>query len=106
VFFRGMAVEFRRRYEGLGGLDTIDFERNRGQVCPPRRNPDREGPETLAQLSEACRALPELDALILVAPVPGAAGTTWQAPVEMVRHQIFAVPVTRRFHRYDCAALR
>jgi hypothetical protein len=106
VFFRGMATEFRRRYEALGELDTIDFERQPGQVCPPRRNPDREGPEMLAQLTDACRAMPELDAIILARPVPGAAVTTWQAPAEMVRSQLYAVPVTRSFYRYDCAALR
>ena len=55
----------------------------------------------------ACRALPDLDTLVLLRAVPGATSATWQSPAPYVRVGVDLVPEKiSTFHKYRCAELR
>lgn len=107
-FYRATALEFQRRSEALAGLNTGDFSDVEPvpSACAPRRNADEDGPKRVAQLAAACRALPELDAIVLMSALPGSLYREWHAPVGQ--------PIVRRgrvyradnFYRYDCANYR
>jgi hypothetical protein len=107
MFYPGTAHEYHRRGAALSGLDTADFARDADGDCTPKQNPLAYGPATRDQLVAACRALPDLDTLVLLHAVPGATGATWQSPVPYVLRGAGFVPAKiSTFHKYRCAELR
>lgn len=108
MFFRGMALEYRRRSDVLSALDTADFERRDDQVCPGRQDPSRNGPVSVDELAAVCRALPELEVLILGTHVAGAEVTTWESPrpLSLTHPSPLSSGGVTTFYRYACASLR
>ena len=107
MFFRQTALEFARRGDGLSFLKTRTFSPQSTDQCPGRWLVDPWGANTASQLAAACRALPDLDTIILNRPVPGIAARSWHAPVA----QTYAEPdgttsKVSTFYRYPCAPLR
>ncbi len=107
MFFAGTAAEFRRRTDALSGLNTADFADDPRGPCALKRAPGEEGPATREQLESSCRALPELDALVLTRRVQGVPSTAWRAPVRMlIRKQEGGTTHHDTFHMYRCSDLR
>jgi hypothetical protein len=107
MFYPGTAHDYHRRGVALSALDTADFARDAAGDCTPKQNPRADGPASRDQLVTACRALPDLDTLVLLHAVPGAAAATWQSPVPYVRVAADLVPEKiTTFHKYQCAELR
>jgi hypothetical protein len=107
MFFRPTALEFARRGDGLRLLKTRTFSPQPTDQCPSHWLVDPWGANTAGQLAAACRALPDLDTIILNRPVPGMAARAWHAPVA----QTYAEPdgttsKVSTFYRYSCARLR
>lgn len=78
MFFRETAMEHARRAAVLRGLNTADFSTKADDFCPQRADPLYEGPASVLQLQEVCRALPELDALVLRADLPDVPHLRWR----------------------------
>lgn len=107
MFFRGTAMEFARRTQGLRGLDTIDFNDSDIGLCPTKADPMQMGPRSPKQLSDACRALPDLDSIILVHAVPGLAAQVWRAPAAAtVKASNGQTERIDTYYRYNCTGLR
>lgn len=107
MLFAGAAREHQRRTDGLSGLNTGDFENQEGKLCALKREPGELGPANKAQLEAACRALPELDTLVLAKRVEGVRSASWQAPVPLLIRRGRDVPTRHdTFHKYRCSDLR
>jgi hypothetical protein len=104
LFFRGTAMDFARRGAALSRLNTADFAPMEVSFCGRKNNPRASGPTGLGQLAAACRALPDLDTLILERPVPGVPTQVWRAPAWQT--QQVSIMGLSTFFRYSCAALR
>jgi hypothetical protein len=111
MFFRGTALEFRRRADGLAVLNTEDFSNDKRLQCPLKQNPDQQGPKSSDELRAACRALPDLGGMVLTTLVAGAPHTEWKAPVGRVVERRTAAGGSRlertdTFYLYRCDDLR
>ncbi len=108
VYFRGTATEFARRAAALAVLNTDDdFSARSDTDCPPKRYPAEFGPRDAEALAQACRALPELDSIVLLSEVPGAPHTTWRPNLRFTIPGIDgARAVSDAFHLYRCADFR
>ncbi len=108
AFFRGMAIAARDRAAAIAPLNTSDLRLSPDEICPAREDPSRTGPADAAALAGVCRALPELDVIILGEAVRGVEGSTWQPPVPVLLPATKGAPPRRieAFHRYDCRTLR
>lgn len=107
IFFRGTAIEYHRRQEALAGLNTSDFSPIPGLNCRPRQDLAEDGPRRAEQLTAACRAMPELDTIVLPHLVPGVPSRAWRPPVPFRRQlPTSAVTLHDMLYRYDCAGLR
>lgn len=117
VFFRETAMEHQRRAEVLRRLDTADFAGAGARPAVQRANPMMEGPQSAGQLRAACRALPDLDVMVLRAEVPSVPHLTWRPEFPVPASGFVRVPEDdipsdppRRpygaFHLYSCADLR
>lgn len=111
MFFRETAMEHARRSTVLRQLDTADFDVKPDGNCPPRLNPDREGPATRKGVEAVCRALPDLDAMVLYADLPDAPHLRWQPGFDLpVPGQKAAKPAgdapQGSYNLYDCKDFR
>jgi hypothetical protein len=115
AFDRKVALEFDRRAQVLSTLNTIDFRSDREGYCSRRANPDEYGPQSSIQLVSVCKALPELDLMVLHDDVPGVTKKTWKPEVPFIyfrkEKQIpdsveYEMVRIDEFYVYDCAALR
>lgn len=100
VFFREQAFEFQRRGNGLRGLNTVDFATNPDSQCHVKADLEAEGPETTDQLIQACKALPDLDLMVLENRVEDAAVHSFSITPPGSASQALT------YHVYDCATLR
>jgi hypothetical protein len=100
IFFRDVAVNWVRRGVALRELPGPG-DRAAIAACGPK-DP---WPGSAADLGQACRALPDLDAIVLGRAIPGVAGRTWIArPTE---GSLAGLPLRDwSFWRYDCKAFR
>jgi hypothetical protein len=57
MFYKGTAMEFQRRSDGLAALNSHDFSADGEDICIT-------GAISSDQLKRACQALPELDAIV------------------------------------------
>ncbi len=107
MFFARTAAEYRRRTDGLSVLNTADFADDGGGICDVKRTPGAQGPETREQLADACRALPELDAKVLINGVQGVPSRVWRTSVSLLAPSKEEV-TTRHvaFHMSRCSDLR
>lgn len=113
MFFRGTAMEYQRRTDALRPLNTADFRFDDRDLCPAKAEPHEDGPRSAAQLATACKALPELDAVVLPKAVPGAAAAAiWRAPAgRPINGETSAdgrreVRLVTHYYKYACADLR
>lgn len=106
VFFRDTAIETARRAKVLSTLNTADFPTDPAANCPPRRDPDADGPTSRAQLAEVCRALPELDALVLYAGLDDVPHLTWRPGFPLHGAKKTSLSGKDAYHLYACADLR
>jgi hypothetical protein len=106
LFFRGEALDYARRGAALSRLNTFDFAPAADPYCIRKQDPDAMGPSGPGQIAAACRALPDLDTLVLNWPVPGVAAQAWTAPAYQARVVNGRNIRISTFHRYDCANFR
>jgi hypothetical protein len=99
---RDNAVDYDRRTSALRHLNTEDFGKSDGDICPMRADPAREGPANVAAFQAVCAALPDLDAVILLRPIPGGHPTIWRAPVPLMQMQEGKLLKLTLFYRYSC----
>lgn len=113
VFFRDQFVEFERRAQGLQVLNTSDFELDRTHECPARNDPLADGPTDLAQIVQACAALPDLDVMVLRASVAETSRHRLVIPARFPARDFFSRRISRNDHSknttmyfYFCEDLR
>ena len=107
VFFASAAAEYQRRTDALAGLDATDPDNGATSgVCPPDVAAHGGCPIAKARLAAACRALPELDAVVLRRKVAGVPSTEWRSPVPMPAGSNDSVAGYRVFHLYRCSDVR
>ncbi|MBX9698778.1 MAG: hypothetical protein K2X74_05040, partial [Acetobacteraceae bacterium] len=107
MFYRDTALDYDRRTQGLAALNTQDFSPTTRSLCPPMRHPGEDGPRGVAQLAEACRALPDLDSIVLPVALAGAPSLEWRPPVPFTRSSLAGQRSEHlSFHLYRCAELR
>ncbi len=110
MFFRQTAIELARRSAALSALNTADFPTDPEANCRPRANPAENGPTTVAQIETACRALPDLDAMVLNADLPDAPHLSWQPgydlPVTTGAPKAAQDGPTGSYNLYLCADFR
>jgi len=78
MFYRATALEFERRLEKLSGIVPDE-----PALCLHRPGVQADRPVSAEDLASVCRALPELDLIVLRRPVEGAEGTPWRAPAPL-----------------------
>lgn len=115
AFDRKVALEFDRRARVLSTLNTTDFRSDSEGYCSRRANPDEDGPQRAKQLISVCKALPDLDLMVLHDDVPGAPKRSWtpETPFVYLRKNKevtdrveYASVIIDTFYVYDCADLR
>ncbi len=115
MFFRETAFEHARRSDVLRHLDTADFSQYPNENCPQRSDPGRDGPRSAAQITQACRALPDLDAMVLYSDLRDLPHLRWQPGYDLPVPGTTKATAARRkqdglprgtFNLYDCHALR
>lgn len=110
MFFRQTAIEHARRSAALSALNTADFPTDPAANCRPRANPVENGPTTATQIETACRALPDLDAMVLYADLPDAPHLSWQPgydlPVTTGAPKAAQNGPTGSYNLYLCADFR
>lgn len=110
MFFRQTAIEHARRSAALSALNTADFPTDPAANCRPRANPAENGPTTAVQIETACRALPDLDAMVLYADLPDAPHLSWQPgydlPVTTDAPTVAQDSPTGSYNLYLCADFR
>jgi fumarate reductase subunit D len=104
MFYSGTALEYQRRSEGLSGLGTTDFAEDRSSFCYPKQSPSANGPVVREQLVASCKALPDVDTVVLIQPVLGATHEFWRAPVSAASMGESREPIM--FYKYECADFR
>jgi hypothetical protein len=107
MFYRATATEYQRRANALSTINTLDFKPKEGTICPAKSDEDFTGPTSAADISAACRMLPELDMMVLLTKVPQIDVPSWRAPAPRVRllpNGKYDRPDTYYF--YDCRKLR
>jgi hypothetical protein len=80
MFYQETALEYARRGGVLALLNTRDFGRRGDVDTIPKQDPNADGPTSVAQLERVCRALPDLDLLVLLTDLPEVQRLVWQAP--------------------------
>lgn len=112
MFYRGTALEYVRRGETLALLNTRDFGNPSYRAeALPKQDPDAEGPTSAAQLEQVCRALPDLDLLVLLTDVPAAPRLVWHTPVPQYldlrdRKGITSIEPFSAYYFYKCSDFR
>jgi hypothetical protein len=106
LFYRDTALEYRRRGNALVGLNTLDFSEKKDGPCVLKEDPKARGPENREQLVTACRALPELEAIVLNREVPGTVHSVWKSPATQILRRDAGVERISTFYMYRCADLR
>jgi hypothetical protein len=82
MFYKGTAMEYQRRSDGLSALNTHDFSDRDEDICSAKSYPEQAGATSSGQLKLACQALPELDVIVLPYPISDVHSQIWVAPVE------------------------
>lgn len=110
MFYRATALEYARRGQALARLNSRDFGDDDSGICGARAVPKQQGPQSLDDIRAACRAAPELDAIILgSAPPPGSAPEHWTAPAERLYIDgLMPAKISRitDFYKYKCGDYR
>jgi hypothetical protein len=106
VFFRDLAVEFRRRAEVFRRLGTHDFDE---PECRVSEKQDKRDP-TRADLQQVCGGEPGLDYVVLTRQIAGADAASWvsPAPLTWIGTVDGKATIARadRFYVHSCAAMR
>ena len=106
LFFRGTAMDYARRGAALSRLDTADFAPAASPQCIEKQNARALGPTDPAQLATVCRALPDLDTLVLGQPVVGVPTQSWRAPAWQAQAGSARTLKIDTFYRYSCRPFR
>ncbi len=107
LFFRGIAINYERRYEDFQRLRTLDIGQETTCPAPPDPAPTSFKREELASI---CAKEPELGSLVLTRPLLTTPDGVWISPenfedVRAVNGHVQVV-TTNKFFVYSCAALR
>ncbi|MBD3666201.1 hypothetical protein H9Q16_19885 [Sulfitobacter sp. TSTF-M16] len=81
LFYREQAIEHERRGQLLAPLNTFDFTQIPPGRCPAPADPDATGPADANAVKEVCKAVPELDHIVLHNPVEGLEMDRWDLPI-------------------------
>lgn len=107
MFYRKAAIDFQRRGEALSVLNTQDFIDDADDMCLQKHTIGATGAPSLGDLETACRALPDLDTLVLTHRVDGIPYRVWRAPFyQVTMPSLDKATRTDTFFRYDCSRLR
>jgi len=103
LFYRQTAMTYRYRAASFWPLRTSDFTRwDNCAILDPRPPPQR----NRAGLQNLCRREPELDYVVLKAPLDGVMPKIWTAPVLFQELQGSARAVSEPFYIYGCSLVR
>ncbi len=107
VFHRETAMAYKQRAASFWPLRTGDFRQSADCAILDKR-PKRD--RTRAGLQAVCTREPELDYLVLTAPLDGVQPKVWKSPVRFedihLASGMYYENVTDRFYIYSCASVR
>lgn len=118
MFYRGTAIEHRRRSLILRQLNTKDFYEEPTGHCYQKADPEAEGEASADVLASVCRDLPELDRLVLQSKIKASRTLdapyeqwTWTPPVaerkfnyaDLLAKDDEDAPEDFNFYAYDCS---
>ncbi|HEY5288676.1 MAG TPA: hypothetical protein VIJ59_01455 [Caulobacteraceae bacterium] len=107
MFYRGTATDYARRGQVLRTMNTRDFAIHDSGLCQTKHDADAFGPTDRVQLVTACRALPDLDTIILDRALPEVPTISWRAPAAQIYFgKGGLVKQTSTFFRYSCRDFR
>jgi hypothetical protein len=95
-------MEYSRRQKALTPLAAFDPD----EPCGPGGGVRTTAPPDRGRLAAVCRALPDLDTIVLDHAIPGAAATVWHGPPEQGPPTAGQTMKHPSFYRFSCAALR
>jgi len=103
LFYRDTAMAYKRRAASFWPLRSDDFTKlDNCAISDPRPGPQR----NRAGLQNLCRREPELDYVVLKAPLDGVAPKIWTAPVHFQDLQDRARATSQPFYIYACSLVR
>ncbi|MDQ8162276.1 MAG: hypothetical protein P3C10_06790 [Gemmatimonadota bacterium] len=106
MFFRDLATEYQRRGAVLASLNTEDFDEDPRGFCSVKVDSASSGAQDRSVVVEACRRLPDLDAMVLARPVADVTAAVWRAPTPIVLRENGHFVERRDFFLISCAGLR
>jgi hypothetical protein len=106
MFYRGTATDYARRGQALAGLNVHRFRQDSEHVCHQNAPPPSDGPLSIEDIRRACRALPDLDGVVLGVDAPGASAQTWTSPAARHYFSYPKVETVQNFYKYMCRDLR
>ena len=109
AFFKRTALEYYRRETALRNLNTDDFSSDPSPMglCPVKADISAIGPTSREQLATVCRALPDLDLMVLYRRIPDAYSTEMPLPAQIYVESTFRkTRVFGHYYLYECRTLR
>lgn len=106
MFYRGTAIDYARRGHTLAKLNTHDFQDTSEDICFQKASPQLDGPNSIEDIRQTCRALPELDGVVLEVSVPGVSPEVWTSPAARVYFRYPNTESSEAFYKYTCHDLR
>lgn len=96
LFYRGQAIEHERRGTALAPLNTHDLTHWPEGSCPAPQDPDASGPKDAETVRAVCAANPDLEWILLAAPVDGLTMRQWTLPIGDSGQDVYGI---------DCSAM-
>lgn len=106
MFYRGTATDYARRGRALTELDDHLYRHDTDHVCYQQASLRGDRPLSIDDVRRACRALPDLDGVVLSVALPGASPRAWTSPAAQFHIKYPEVETVETFYKYKCEDLR
>jgi hypothetical protein len=104
MFYRGTAIDYARRSRALANLGAHRVQPDQTDLCYQKDALDT--PPTVEDIRRACRALSDLDGVVLGSAAAGASARVWTSPVAQVYVKYPEIEKVETYYEYMCADLR
>lgn len=106
MFYRGTAIDYARRGQALAKLEASQFRHGPEHACYHTSAQQIDGPLSIEDIRRACRALPDLDGVVLGVALPGASPRAWTSPATRFYVSFEKTESVETFYKYMCRDLR
>ncbi|WP_157926062.1 hypothetical protein [Methylosinus trichosporium] len=106
MFYRGTAIDYARRGSALAKLDAPNYHHAPDHACYHQPEQPTDGPLSLDDLRRVCRALPDLDGIVLGVALPDASPRIWNSPAPRYYVGYDKIETVTTFYKYMCRDLR